>query len=412
MKQLLVMVCLVSSSICATSIEYDAFALSDADIQATLRKEVSCRLPEDKRMLAGISFGCADIKYSDGSVKFCECGDGICMSLRPAWVEINGKPEWLTAPYWGLFWHYVAQFKRPLWFIGDADPKTAFAMDVFESFGGTRYRTLQEFALDPKVKAYNKSLIKKSRSIADYRGIVVYRSVSDRDSASFRDFKRKYSAFLFVNDAIISHVKNKVLTYQAFIDAGLQANVPHSKYCSAVYSPSLVTSIKSAIATDYVVIKPENSSLAYGINVIHKDDLDAFLRIILKDKRTIPTKAHRGLLYWKQMHDKTFVAQEYIPSKSIIKDGKEYDPTMRIVYFMHHDRGVIKVTVIGGFWKIPVKSLHDARVTLTEKHVTIAHSGAYYTGMLCEHNDWVSIQTELERVLPQFYYSMMKRFYC
>jgi len=410
MKKLLIFFC--AWSLCAHGNHdvYDAFTLSPEDIAAVLSHTIAVQTPSKSGLTADITFGCADIKYKDGVVKFCECGDGVCMSLRPAWIEVNDKKEWLTAPYWGLFWNYLAQFKLPIWLVGDCKPDTALATDVLASFGGNCLQTLRDLEIDPVFKALRVKNFKQKKNIADYKGIVVYRSVAGRDSVHYKNFMKMYPEFLFVNRQTCADLVNKEKTYAAFVAAGMNRYVPLSKKYSTVYSSKLTESIINDIPTDMVVIKPENCSLACGINVIDKHNLDELLKLILRDKKNIKPRSHRSLAYWKSMYDRAFFVSEYAQSKLLVKENKTYDPTMRIVFFMHHDNNKITLNVIGGFWKIPVKPLDDTRASLTEKHVTIAHSGAYYTGMLCERSDWQEIEACLYDGLPAVYVAMMKRF--
>ena len=401
---------MLSLNLHGNSDKYDVFNLTDADIATTLNNSIVVSAPNNKKLTADITFGCADIKYKNGVLKFCECGDGICMSLRPTWIDINGTKQWLTAPYWGIFWHYLAQFKLPMWLVGDAGPLNAYALSTLALCGGKNVRTIADLERDITFKALRSSNSKPSKNIRDYKGIVVYRSVSGRDSALFKRFKKMYPEFLFVNNHTVDDITNKERTYQAFCAAGMHRYVPLSQKYSTVYSKELVQSILQNIATDKLVVKPEHCSLACGVNVIDRADLDALLSLILKNKNQIKRDAHRCFAYWRNAKDRAFFVQEYASSKLLVKDNKTYDPTMRIVFFMHHDQEKITVTVVGGFWKIPVKPLEDPQASLTEKHVTIAHAGAYYTGMLCDRNDWREIEKCLHEALPALYGAMMQRF--
>lgn len=83
-----------------------------------------------------------------------------------------------------------------------------------------------------------------------------------------------------------------------------------------------------------------------------------------------------------------------------------HDPTMRVMLVMHHDKGQLHINVLGGFWKVPVKSLTD-KGSLTERLVTIAHSGAKYSGILVEKEDMKDIKNILHSMLPRLYETML-----
>src|SRR5271157_2695887 len=79
---------------------YDPFAMSREDIQVVLKSEIAIPVPSQQKLPADISYACADIKYKDGALKFCECGDGIYMSFRTAKVRINNRVQDIVSPYW------------------------------------------------------------------------------------------------------------------------------------------------------------------------------------------------------------------------------------------------------------------------------------------------------------------------
>ena len=84
---------------------------------------------------------------------------------------------------------------------------------------------------------------------------------------------------------------------------------------------------------------------------------------------------------------------------------------MRIMCLLHHNQGMITITVIGAFWKIPAYSLDD-QVSLTEKHVTRAHlifpdPDAFHSGILVEKDDMHNVRQILNGCLPILYEKML-----
>ena len=390
---------------------YKPFAISKEDIAAVLASEVTVPVSAAVPLKPDIMFACADIKYKDGSLKVCELGDGIYMSFRTAQVTLNDHVQDAVSPYWGIFWHYLAQFNLPLWHVDDLGAHHAMAMNVFAKLGGKHVSSLKDLQADTLFQKLSKRQSKKITQLNDYKGIIVYRAKQDnhRDNDTVKAFKRNFPDFLWVNLTARDYVKRKDNTYKLFADAKLDDFIPRFNIYPTTYSSSLVQQINHDFPnSNRLIIKPVYSSLAMGVNLIDKKDLDSFLKLILKDYQTINPREHRRLAFWRH-HPKTFFVSEYVPSKTIYKDDTPRDPTMRVVFMMHHDQGTIHCTVIAGFWKIPVYALDDANRTLTDKHITIAHSGAYYSGILADKKDWAEIKGALEAMLPKLYQTMLEQ---
>lgn len=390
---------------------YAPFAVSTEDLHMVLKDTFTVPVSCKQKLPADIMYACADIKYKDGVLKFCECGDGIYMSFRTAQVRLNNHIQDAVSPYWGIFWHYLKQFNLPMWLVDDRGPQNAMALDVFEHLGGRYCKNFSKLKADPLFKELITGDVAHRSAIKDYKGIIVYRASheKDRDGRLTKWVQDKYPKFLFVNMLSRDYVKRKDNTYQLFVNANLQKYIPQFKLYPTIYDPMLAQQIQTDFNTfDPLVIKPTYSSLAQGVNIIAQKDLDDFLKLILRDNATISLQAHRCFSYWRTRRLPTFLVSECAESKTIYKDGKPYDPTMRVVFILHHDQGIIHCNVIAGFWKIPVKSLAD-NVSLTDKHVTIAHAGAYYSGILADSADWQEIKGILQHVLPQMYQTILEK---
>lgn len=390
---------------------YEPFQVCQEDIDAVLRKTISIPLKQNLNLPADITYACADIKYDDGCLKFCECGDGIYMSFRTAQVSLNNHVQDVVAPYWGIFWHYLAQFNLPIWLIEARGAPHAMAIEELEKLGGTYIQSLDCLRKNP---LFQKCAIKKSsmdkKNLQNYQGIIVYRAKKERnrEGTALKKFKKDYPQFIYVNDRSRDFVKRKDNTYKLFVDAQLADFIPQFSTYPTQYSQNLAQKIIDDCNTNMFIIKPAFSSLSNGVNAVDKDNLDQLLKTILQNKKSIPQKSHRSLSFWRKTNPRKLVAMEYVPSKKIYKDGKPYDPTMRVVFMMHHDNNILHLNVIAGFWKIPVKSLIDD-VDLTKKHITIAHAGAYYSGILVDQEDWKNVESILHGILPPFYTTILKQ---
>lgn len=390
---------------------YRQFYMPSADIQAVLDNAITVPVDDNVTLPADISYVCADIKYDNKlGMCVCETGDGIYMSFRAADIELNNHKHNIVSPYWGIFWNYLKRFNLPIWHVGSTGPQNAMAMQELYKVGAriaSSLPTLEKDQLFRKLSA--QSLKKMTNKISDYKGIIVYRAKTEetRDCALVAAFRKNYPQFLFVNGIAREHVKRKDNTYALFSAANLHDYIPRYKAYPTKYTPALAQEIMHDLGTDMFVLKPLFSSLSCGVNAIDSEGLDDLLKLIFHNKDAIKNNAHRSLSYWKKSKAPAFMATQYAPSKTIYKENKPYDPTMRIVFMMHHDNNMITITPIAGFWKIPVKSLNDDSSSLTERHVTIAHAGAYYSGIMIEREDWRDIENILHEILPPLYTTML-----
>ena len=404
---LLTLFILLSTTLAASDI-YQRFTMRQTDIDAVLDNAIISTIASKTQLPADISYVCADIKSDGEKLTFCECGDGIYMSFRAADVELNGHKQNVVSPYWGIFWHYLKRFNLPIWHVGATGPAHAMAMHELEKVGGMHFQNLQELAKDPLFKRISQQPFNKTNAIKSHKGIIVYRAKTEqtRDCKAFIDFQKNHPQFLFVNALARDHIKRKDHTYSLFHKAHLDQHIPRHKVYSTSYNQTLAQQICNDIDSELLIIKPVFSSLSNGVNAIDRGNLDNLLKLILRDKNDIELNAHRCFGHWRRSHAGSFIASEYVPSKTIYKDKKPYDPTMRVVFMLHHDNNVITTTLIAGFWKIPVKSLTD-NVSHTDQRITIAHAGAYYSGIMMDNQDWYNIKNILHAILPQLYETML-----
>ncbi len=422
LKFILQLLAVVSSLCCAVAAKnsYVAHALTPEDLAAVLSSGMSAATKNAESLPADITFGVADIKFDEtGRVTICEGGDGCYCSLRECNITFNDHQYWQTAPFWGIFWNYVHQFKLPMWHVGIRGPANALALEEHARLGGTYFKRFADLEKDSQFirnckhireRRRRDGVLTRAHATSDYAGIVTYVALEerDRDGKEFTAFKARHPELLVVNAVARDVLKRKDRMYQLFADAGLTDFIPQFNVYPSEYSPELVAKILADFQQEKLIIKPVWSSLSCGVNAIDRQGLDGLLRMILRDKQSVPANAGRGLAYWRSMHDKSFVVCAYMPSKTLVVNDKSYDPTMRIVFMLHRDGGVAQVNLLGGFWKIPVKSL-DQQVPLTEKHVTIAHAGDHYTGILVAPDDMQRLKQTFEPALLHAYDVMLQQ---
>ena len=332
--------------------KYARFSMKNGDIAATLTATYVQETSGLQSLPADICFGCADIKYNDGQFKIVECGDGIYMSLRATDVVMNNKQYNLVAPFWGLLWHQLAQFDIPVWHVEGTSSKEALAVSEYKKLGARYQPSLAalESSLDFQDAEYQVKA--SSKKITDCAGIIVFAAASEssRDGVTYQEFKKKHPLFIYVNSTARHYLKRKDNTYKLFQAAGLADYIPQFKVFPRAFSTETVQQIKQAFPEEkLLVIKPTFSSLSMGVNVVSSVGLNSFLKTILKHPEKISPQASRGLAFWRTTKQPQFIASEYVPSKTIYKDGKPYDPTMRVMFILYHNDGQIVANVLGGF---------------------------------------------------------------
>lgn len=369
------------------------------NILSLLDDTLEIKIQKNNELPADITYLFADLKYScDGQVKICEFG-GIMAGMADTQVMINGVKETLITPYWDLFWHFAKKYNKPLWHIGENTP--AITQELFTSHG----RSFQDLSCFKKFIDTTKDTIKLSNSIQEHAGILI---LADNTPVKTRQkFMQEYPGVLVVNKYTRRYTL-KEHAYKFFHkDPELAGYMPRLQSYNKKYTPDLAQKICHDIPAEYFIIKPINSMQSKGVIMIDKAGLDSALQVILRDTKTIAPTAHKSLSYWKHDKNTTFFVEEYASSKTIIINKKEYDPTMRLIFFMSHDMGIIKINVIAGYWKIPVKALSDDG-TLTEKHITKPFSGDFFTGIVIAPDDMKNVKNTFKTMLSNIYVKMLR----
>lgn len=399
---------------------YQPFDLNNDDIQTILNHTAAVHLPISQP--ADISFLCADIKYNNGCLKFCELGDAVYMFLLPNLkLEINGHIKTTHSPPWGVFWHYLKQFEIPFWFIGpEGAPleslgmnKQILALDQLHNLGGQYIYGLGDLENNSKFKEAIKKECNNPQSLHDHRGIIIYcAEPGELNSQTIQEFKKRYPGFIFINEVVHKIVSRKDTTYPFFYNAGLAEYIPYTKFYDKVYNQTLVQNILDDFSHEYLVIKPVAGSASKGVIIIHKDELDATLATILTtNKQALKTNDTPWFSEWSYDNEPRFMLSEFISSQTLVRDGKPYDPTMRVIFMLRHEQDQVYVTVIGGFWKIPGKSLIE-QATLTEQHARRSRSGMRgvgdsQRGILVEKKDLDAVRNILNSCLPILYENIL-----
>ena len=175
----------------------------------------------------------------------------------------------------------------------------------------------------------------------------------------------------------------------------------------AKYSADLATQIKKEIKSELYIIKPLVGRQSRGVMLVDGKNLDSILKTILKKTSKIKKKNIRTNFDWKDYEYDKFIVEEFVKSKQILKDGKPYDPTLRLGFIISQNNGKISVNVINAFWKFPPNSLND-ECDLQEKHVTKPMVGAHDPAMNLDASDMKKVRDILNAMLPELYVKIIK----
>ena len=314
-------------------------------------------LPDD------ISYCIADIKFDGENIKVLEFGDSG-QSLFNGHDALYGRGS-----VWNKFWSYLSEFKLPVWYVGHAGKSTG--SDALARIGGQYVQSVVR--LNGKIEEAARA--QGLQNLKNYKGIVFARR-GEHQRTAIDAMKRKFPQLIFVNESVHDKVINKRETELLFRDD--QTLIPYRpacKVCNKRYTPSLAASIIDAVKSDVLVIKPIDGSRGRGVVFVTKDELDITLRTILYDKVALKKMCNQQPYcygFWLFGEAKSFMVEEYIPSKPVTVNGQMYDATMRLVFATHRINGKVGVNILGAYWKLPAKAL-DQDGTFVDKHRSDIH---------------------------------------
>lgn len=382
-----------------------ALSASAKNSQDMLGDQITIQSPKDSNYGPDITFMSVDMKVNEGVLKFCDFGSALHEGINLS----HGKRDSLGADSWVYLWNYLKQLKLPIWFIGNLSEKKEYALDVLRSCGGKTAPSLMVLEKDKSFKKDHKKKFVRSNRLKDYSGIIAYATPLPSFCNNFElsVFRKRYPDFLFVNYNTAEYIARKDYAYNLFKEHNLQQFKSTNNAYHKKYTKNLEQEIKEAIHSDFYVIKPVSAKHGCGELVITQDELDATLRLIINEKNQIPQSAHRNLGYWKYDKNDTFIVEAYVPSRNIVLDGKEYDPTLRMFFIAHSDGCEVHIAFLSGYWKLPVKSLSE-EVAPSEKHAIANWDDKAWGELPLDSKDSKILKSELEKFLPLVYEKMLQ----
>lgn len=363
---------------------------------------------ESQLQVKDITFAIADLKFDPerGHVKLLECGDGA-RSKYMGYDRLHG-----VGSLWSKWWTYMSSFNLPIWCIrmpGDPMSRETMAPNFFFDLGGKTSTGISDLQRRILTSLFEDNQKVDLVDCENYHGIALVRW--GRATQTMSRFKAIFPNVLFVGDPINNLIRNKYFTNKLFVETNLQEFRPKCKICPQQYSPNLASEIISELQSNIIVIKPPNASKGRGIIFTHQENLDDTLKLILEHPEQIEdTDPDSSYGYWttdESMANTIFLAEEYIPSKNLIIDGKVFDPTLRLIFALHKDDTGCHLTFFDGYWKLPAKSLTDEG-SLTEKHKSDI-SASYVSSAALSPEDFQSATQMLYPALLSLYSYMLEQ---
>ncbi len=348
-----------------------------------------------------ISLGIVDLKFDGENLKICELGEG------PRSMFKGFDKLYRNGTVWRTLWHFCSclNLSPRLIINGFTDEmRSEKALTEYEALGGRYARDLQKLGQDVSFIDCLKQE-KPAGFFSDHNAVVVLRDNGYR-TPSAMVLKKRHPKALILCEALGLFGNNKILMDSLFEDDVLKKYRPKCIVLEKNYYRELAKKVTDKLQCDCFVIKPINSAKGNGIIIVKRRDLRRTLRAIVENPSLFPDLTDPTYGYWVKDKNKTFLIEEYAPSKLIEVDGKKYDATMRVIYLLFCDKGNIGVSFLGSYWKLPAKSIKEPGL-LTEKHKSSIKSDKVSSAKVAPE-DYEKVTGILRSVLPLAYVKMLQ----
>lgn len=348
-----------------------------------------------------VSFLIADLKFDGKSVKILEFGEGPRSYFR-GHEKLFGQGK-----IWERFWHYLGQFKVPVWYVGkplDTDYKLRqIAEKTFAKIGGSFVPNIHKLKRSKIFKELCKTEYTQS---GHYVGVVVLRH-HRMPKVVINKFKKDYPQFLILDTATTPFVNNKHKTAQVFEDTDLSLFKPQWRIYKKKYTPQLANTIVSDFGEHVgaYVIKPLNAANGWGVLIVEATELDETLKTIFSKRDELRNFTDKSYSYWYKDNNRNFLVEEYVASKVTTVRNKPFDGTMRVVFTLDYEPDNVNITFLGGYWKLPCKSLND-KGSLTDLHKSKINP-SFPSSTKISGKDFKKVKGILKEILPKLYASMV-----
>lgn len=353
---------------------------------------------------ADISAIIADIKYNQGTLKILELG-GVPSSNFTGHEKLYGEGK-----IWENLWIHLASHGLPIWYVGEElnsiQKQKQIAYETFYALGGKCFSSILQLKSDPIFKEHmNKNLKGNGDDLSDYHGIIVFRRYKNKQN-EIDSLKKECPHFIYLNDAVAKHVNNKHKTSLVFNEAHLNDYRPQWEVYTKKFNHELSDKIAKNFTPNLLVIKPLNCANGWGVIITNKRSLNATLNLILNYQEVCATISDKSYSQWAQDKNSTFLIEEFVESEPLKVDDKTFDPTLRMIFALTHNKGISNIEFLGSYWKLPALSLEE-KGSLTQKHKSKIIPNKQSSEKVSTDHE-LSVQSTLRSIMPRLYRCMLK----
>lgn len=303
---------------------------------------------------ADVSFLVIDLKYSrKQGVKICEVQQG-CSSVFMGDDFVHDSRGFVAAK----LCDFLSRYHNSIWFVGnicDIESRQLFDLRKWSCIPHLKHLpeciALKHAALTPVIDPYN---------LYQYHGILL---IKTNPSIATEDLLTRYPGIIIVNKAVLPYKNDKyAMSLLLDNDPRLKQLKPCWKVYQKGYADQLTDTILNDFPSDYLVIKPRNSTEGRGVIIIHKNELKKTLEYIFKPNIPILRDADSSYRYWVFDLCENFIVEEFIESDPVVAphlDNRLYDGTMRVVFALTYHLGKVDITFLDSHWQLPKKSLSE-----------------------------------------------------
>ncbi|MBM3887239.1 hypothetical protein FJ364_04890 [Candidatus Dependentiae bacterium] len=360
----------------------------------TLLSPCHCNQPLEQ-CATDISFGIADIKFDTNSLKILELGEGT-RSKYAGFDNIYGY-----GAMWQRIWQFLFSKNNNVFFVDydleTPDKRKEIDYKTLIQYGGKAFTSLQQLI--------NYHALHQLMKQPDKHPLVVIRH-EPACNQTLTQFNKDYPQLIICNAKTALFVNNKQKTNELFTTE-LQDYRPYAKLVAKKEAPSLAEQILQESDAKAFVIKPLTACKGKGVMFTPRAKLTETLTHLFGPQQRLRYTPSHEFKYWATDHSYNTHAliESCEHSKPVIIDNKKYDATLRVVFGLMHANGNLQATLLGSYWKLPVKSLEE-NGSLHEKKLSRISSSHQSSVAVIEEDETV-IADKLLPVLTNLYAKMI-----
>ena len=357
-----------------------------------------------------ISFMVCDLKYSqEHGIKICEVQHGALSALNGD-IYLNGGNGSISPAIANFF----DQFPMQKWVTRISfTPLKNSLVDK----GWMTCQSIKALTKNPTFQKYGTIPPENPFSISSYAGIV-YATCNIVNSID--TYREAYPGVLFLDAAAVPYWKDKYKVNALFRASSELSNFKADwELYPKKYDPQLAARIQQNMPSDLYVIKPRGEFLGNGVIIVANNELDTVLKMILEPKPSLQKHPNERYSYWSDNKDNTLLIEKFYMSDCLqfahslhddpdgipLKMGGNYhyDATMRIVFMLMYDEGIMSYHSLGGYWKLPFKALEEEG-SVNEQRISCGDPPFY---QVIDPDLFTEVSAQLERGMIMLYEVML-----